>query len=149
MIDKWLSGWPGWTLYQLICVGFLGFGLVRLGAGSAALMQMAGWVEFAEITEALVDVEKFMAEHADQSFYAFGVADYFAYIAAMGLVLTIGTIGAMRYKLHGLKIMGVYLAMHAALFVNAMVLNPKVILLAVTATLVGVLVWLRPRFANG
>ena len=144
-----LSGWPGKAFYQLICLGFLGFGLVRLGAGSAALLQMAGWVEFAEITEALIDVERFMAEHADQSLYAFGVADYFAYIAAMGLVLTIGTIGAVRYKLGGLKIMGVYLAMHAALFVNALVLNPKVILLAVTVVLVGILAWLRPRFANG
>ena len=62
-----LSGWPGKAFYQLICLGFLGFGLVRLGAGSAALLQMAGWVEFAEITEALIDVERFMAEHADQS----------------------------------------------------------------------------------
>lgn len=149
MIDRILSGWPGKTLYFIICLGFLGFGLVRLGAGIAALAQLAGWIEIAEMTEAIGEVGPFLAEHADQSLYAFGVPDYFAYIAAMGLVLVAGTIGAMRFKAGGIKLMALYLVMHGALFVNAMVVNPKVILLAVTVALVGVLAWLRPRFAKG
>ena len=148
MIDRLLSGWFGKTLYFLICLGFLAFGLVRLGAGLAALAQLAGWIEIGEMTEAIGEVGPFLTEHADQSLYAFGVPDYFAYIALMGAVLVAGTIGAMRYKAGGIRLMALYLVLHGALFLNAMVINPKLVLLAVTVGLVGILAWLRPRFAK-
>lgn len=132
------------ALYYVIAVGFLGFGLIRLSVASTALAQVAGWVNFEDIGLAISDVERFMSEHADQSLYTFGVVDYFAYIAAMGIVLIAGAMGALRLKLGGLKLIGIYLVMHAALFVNAMVINPKVFLLGFTVAMLGLLTWIRP-----
>ncbi len=95
-----------------------------------------------------MDVEAFMAEHADQSFYEFGVADYFGYIAAMGIVLATGAIGALIYKVGGLRLIGACMAMHAALFINVLVINPKVLLLGFTLVLLGLLVWIRPKISE-
>ncbi|HAU22814.1 MAG TPA: hypothetical protein DCS24_09540 [Erythrobacter sp.] len=89
-----------------------------------------------------------MAEHADQSFYEFGVADYFGYIAAMGIVLATGAIGALIYKVGGLRLIGACMAMHAALFINVLVINPKVLLLGFTLVLLGLLVWIRPKISE-
>ena len=148
MIDKWLQGSPGKVIYYLISIGFLVFGLIRAVVSSTALAQLAGLVEFPQISEAISDVERFMTEHADQSFYTFGATDYFVYIALMGIVLICGAIGALRLKAGGLKLIGIYLLMHGALFANAMVINPKMILLGFTVILLGVLVLIRPKIAK-
>lgn len=130
----------GW----LIVLGFLGYGLIRIGVGSLLFMQAMGWIDLADFRDVLVEVETFIGDRADRQWFAFSVAGYFAYIASMGVVLTTGAIGVILRKTWGFVLIGLYLLMHAGLFVNFQEINPKLISLALTIVLYLVLLWARP-----
>lgn len=136
------------ALALLACIGFLLFGLVRVVVGGAMLAQVFGYVDFPEFAEAIVDTAEFLAMNAERSIIAFSVPAYFGYIVAMGLVLFTGAIGALRRKPWGVKLIGLYLAMHAALFVNYLTINPKIwLLMGGIALLILIAIVRKPRQA--
>ena len=59
----------------------------------------------------------------------------------MGLVVSIGAIGALLRRSWGLIWLIAYTAMHGALFVNFWTVNPKLWLVALAATGIGVIWW--------
>ena len=119
------------VLALLACIGFLVFGIIRVVVGSGMLAQTLGYVDYTEFAAAITDTSEFLALNAERSLYAFNLHTYLAYIVAMGLVVTTGAIGALRRKSWGVKLIALYLAMHAALFVNYVTINPKIWLLIV------------------
>ena len=137
-IFKTILGW-------LLVLGFLGYGLVRIGVGSLLLAQTLGRVDIADLREVLVEVETFIADRADRQLLGFSVAGYFAYIASMGVVLTAGAFGAIFRRGWGFVLIGIYLLMHAGLFVNFQEINPKLVSLAVTVAMFLLLFWARPH----
>jgi uncharacterized membrane protein len=62
----------------------------------------------------------------------------------MGLLLAAGAAGVFCYKRWGFVLLGLYLAMHAALFVNYQEINPKLFVLALQGLMLVVLIYLRP-----
>jgi len=127
-----------------IAILFLGYGLVRIGVGGALLAQSLGMVDFTELADAISEVRLFIDARANKQIFPFSVPAYFAYIMAMGIVLATGAIGAIARRRWGHALLGIYLAMHAALFVNFQEINPKLIGLVVTAVMLFALVYLRP-----
>lgn len=128
----------------LITILFLGYGLVRVGVGGALLAQAMGVVEFAELAEAISEVEQFIDARANEQIVPFSVPAYFVYIIAMGILLSAGAVGAIARKWWGHVLIGAYLAMHAALFVNFQEINPKIVGLALQVVMLLALVYLRP-----
>jgi len=127
---------------------FLGYGLIRIGVGGALLAQSLGMVDFTELADATSEVRLFIDARANEQIFPFSVPAYFAYIMAMGTVLAAGAIGAIARRRWGHALLGIYLAMHAALFVNFQEINPKLTGLVVTAVMLFVLVYLRPPAAD-
>ena len=114
------------ALALLACIGFLVFGIIRIGVGGGLLAQSMGMLHYSEFASAIADTSEFLAMNAERSLFAFNVQGYLAYIVAMGVVVTIGAIGALRRKSWGVKLIALYLAMHAALFANYLTINPKI-----------------------
>ena len=132
-------------LHILISLLFLGYGLIRLGVGSALLGQEMGLIDFHVFQEPVADIDDFLARSSSKQILPVSVAGYVSYIALMGLVLSIGAIGTLRGRSYGLKLIGTFLVMYALLFVNFQTINPKVVHLAVCAALFWVLLWTRKR----
>ncbi|MBT8427466.1 MAG: hypothetical protein KJO02_05490, partial [Erythrobacter sp.] len=77
LAPKWLR-----ILAVLLSLGFLAFGLVRLGVGSAMLgAELGWWPAMGEMVEALDETRAFLARHEAQAFMAWSVAFYFGLIA--------------------------------------------------------------------
>ena len=128
----------------LIAILFLGYGLVRIGVGGALLAQLLGVVDFTELAAAISEVRLFIEARVNEQIFPFSVAAYFAYIMVMGTMLATGAGGAIARRRWGHILLGIYLAMHAALFVNFQEINPKLIGLVVTAVMLFALAYLRP-----
>ena len=128
----------------LIALLLLGYGLVRVGVGSALLAQAAGIIDFPELKDAVSEVGTFVEARSSQQLFPFSVAGYFAYIVLMGVVLTWGALAALFRKRVGYHFLVIYLVMHAALFVNFREVNPKLIGLIVQGILVLAMYKLRP-----
>lgn len=124
----------------------LGYGLVRIGVGGSLLAQELAWINFPELADALADMKVFFDARADRQLLPFRMMAYNGYILGMGLVLTAGAVGVMYYRRWGFIVLGVYLMMHAALFVNyqEFSLNKKVLGLALQCLILIVLCYLRP-----
>ena len=128
----------------LMALLLLGYGVIRIGVGGALLAQSQGLIDIAELANATGEVKSFMDVRADKQILPFSLAGYFIYILVMGVALTVGAIGVFRYKRWGFVLIGVYLALHAALFLNFQEINPKLIGLAVQFAMLVSLLYLRP-----
>jgi hypothetical protein len=127
-----------------IAILLLGYGLIRIGVGGALLAQSLAMVDFAELADAVSEVKLFIDARANEQLFPFSVPAYFAYIMAMGTALSAGATGAIARRRWGHALLGIYLAMHAALFVNFQEINPKLVGLVATAAMLFALVYLRP-----
>lgn len=126
----------------MISLAFLGFGLVRIGVGAAMTGQAMGWWSVGgEMAEALADTQRFIGERS-VNLAGFSPSTYLAYIAAMGVVLSAGAAARLFGRRWGLAMIALYLAMHAALFVNFWTINPKIAWLAGGIGLWLILWWL-------
>ncbi len=112
--------------------------------------QSAGWWTLSgEAEEALVETERFIGER-ESNLIGFTPVSYFGFIIFMGLSISLGAIGQIRRRQWGLVLIVLYLFSHAALFVNFMTVNPKVVLLALAVLLTLVLWWAnRPEEPGG
>ena len=128
----------------LISILLLGYGLVRIGVGGALLAQIFEIINFSELTEATLDVKQFINIRASEQIIPFTLTGYFTYILVMGILLTVGAVGTMARRRWGFILLWIYLAMHAALFINYQEINPKIIVLALHVILLFVLIYLRP-----
>lgn len=132
-------------LSLLICLGFLAFGLIRVGVGFALIGATQDWWHFEDLALAVSDTRDFLAEANGRALLPFSVPGYFAYIVAMGVVLSLGAWRTIRRLKFGLWLITIYLAMHGALFANFLTINPKIAYLAVGIALVMFLAWQRRR----
>ena len=77
----------------LVALVFLASGLIRIGVSGLMIGEAAGWWSFGgEAAEALAGTRAFLAE-APMNLLGFSVPAYFAYIGAMGLVVSVGAVG--------------------------------------------------------
>lgn len=127
----------------VIALGFLFFGLVRLGIGFAMLGAESGWwAPVGEMVEALGETRTFLAENAAQAIFAWSVPFYFGLIAVMGAVLAAGALLYLAGRRGaGLVLIAIYLALHGSMFFNYQLVNPKIWLLAGTVAMWAVLWW--------
>ena len=128
----------------LISILLLGYGLIRIGVGGALLAQTFEIINFPELTEATLEVKQFLEIRASEQIIPFTLIGYFTYILIMGLLLTIGAIGVIIHKRLGYILLWIYIALHAALFINFQEINPKLIVLALQVVLLSTLIYLRP-----
>jgi len=129
----------------LISIAFLGYGLIRMGVGSALLGQEIGVLDVQAFREPIDDIAGFLAKSGDKQIVPVSVAGYVSYIALMGLVLSIGAIGSLKSRTYGLALIGAFIAMYSLLFVNFQTINPKAVHLAVCVVLFGSLLWMKGR----
>lgn len=128
----------------LIAILLLGYGIIRIGVGSALLAQTLQIVNIPDLNEATLEVKQFIDIRANKQIITFTLTGYFAYILAMGLFLSLGAAGTILRKIWGLVLLWIYLAGHAALFINFQEINPKLVGLALQVFLVLALAYLRP-----
>ena len=139
------SSWPR-SVAILICIGFLAFGLIRIGVGGALLGQEIGWwSQGGEMAEALAETRQFLADKSPQALIPLSPAAYFAVIIFMGMSLSLGAGLYWLKRRGGLSLIALYLATHGWLFVNFQTINPKIAVLAVGVALWLVLLWARKR----
>ena len=128
----------------LIAILLLGYGLIRIGVGGALLAQILEIINFSDLTEATLEVKGFINIRASEQIIPFTLTGYFTYILVMGILLTIGAVGTIARRRWGFILLWIYLAMHAALFINFQEINPKIIVFALQVILLFVLIYLRP-----
>lgn len=128
---------------------FLGYGLVRIGVGVSLLAQTLDLISFPDLAEGVAEVKTFIDARASDQIFPFSVPGYFAYILAMGTLLAAGAIGAIARYSWGYVLLGLYLVMHAALFVNFQEINPKLIVLLSQTAMLFALYFLRPPRLQG
>ncbi len=128
----------------LIAILLLVYGIIRIGVGGALLAQILEIVNFSELAEATLEVKQFIEARKNEQIIPFTLVGYFSYILVMGILLTIGAIGAIARRKWGFILLWIYLANHAALFINFQEINPKLIVLAAQVVLLLVLIYLRP-----
>lgn len=126
-----------------------GYGLVRIGVGGVLLAQSLEVINFTDLADALSEMRVFLDARVSKELVHFSLPAYSAYIMAMGFLLASGAAGVYCYKRWGFILLGVYLAMHAALFVNYQEINPKLINLALQLVMLIALIYLRPPKAVG
>jgi hypothetical protein len=132
----------------IISIAFLGYGLIRIGVGSALLGQEIGLLDVLAFREPIDDIAGFLAKSSDKQIILVSVAGYVGYIALMGLVLSVGAIGSLRNQKHGMTLIGAFIAMYALLFVNFQTINPKALHLAVCTVLFCVLLWTKRKHGS-
>lgn len=134
-----------WRIVGLVILTLLfGYGLVRMGVGSLLLAQSLDFIYVTDLADAIAEVKRFTEARADKELVSFSVSGYSVYIMVMGLLLAAGAAGVFCYKRWGFILLGLYLAMHAALFVNYQEINPKLFVLALQGLMLVVLIYLRP-----
>lgn len=136
-----------WRIVGLAIVALLfGYGLIRIGVGGLLLAQSLDLIQVTDLADAIAEVKRFTEARADKELVSFSVSGYSVYIMVMGLLLAAGAAGVFCYKRWGFVLLGFYLAMHAALFVNYQEINPKLFVLALQGLMLVVLIYLRsPR----
>ena len=134
-----------WRIIGLVMLALLfGYGLIRIGVGSVLLAQSLDFIYVTDLADAIAEVKRFTEARADKELVSFSVSGYSVYIMVMGLLLAAGAAGVFCYKRWGFILLGLYLAMHAALFVNYQEINPKLFVLALQGLMLVVLIYLRP-----
>lgn len=132
------------TIGIIILLVLLGYGIIRIGVGIALSAQASEIVNFPELAEAVEEVNVFIGERASKQVIPFSATGYFAYILSMGILLSAGAIFVFLRKNTGFVILWIYVALHAALFINYLEINPKLFVLALQVILVFTLRRLRP-----
>ena len=132
----------------LLCLAFLAFGLIRMGVSVALGMQELGYLDVAEFSEPITDIERFLEDKRESQVIEFGTLSYLGYIFAMGLCLTLGSIGVFARRSWGLALIGTYLLLHAGLFLNFQTINRKLVGFGVTVVMFLVLAWARRKPAT-
>ncbi|TYP74393.1 hypothetical protein [Aquimarina intermedia] len=127
-----------------IAVLLLGYGIIRVGVGGALLAQTFEIVNISELNEATLEVKQFIDARASKQQVSLTPIEYFAYISMMGVLLTVGAIGIIARKKWGFILLWIYIASHAALFINFKEINPKIFVLLLQVILLVVLIYLRP-----
>ena len=128
----------------LIAILLLGYGIIRIGVGAALLSQTFEIVSSSDLAEATLKVKQFIDIRADKQIIPFTLTGYFSYILVMGILLTAGAIGAIIRRKWGFILLWIYLANHAALFINFQEINRKLFVLALQVVLLFLLIYLRP-----
>jgi hypothetical protein len=128
----------------LIAIILLGYGIIRIGVGGALLAQTLEIVNFSELAEATLEVKKFINIRASEQLIPFTLTGYFTYILLMGVLLSIGAVGTIVRRGLGFILLWIYIGTHAALFINFLEINPKIIVLVLQVILLIVLKYLRP-----
>jgi len=124
-----------------IAAAFLVFGLMRLGLGSALLCQVSGGCEIAALEELTQEISGFIETKGDRQLIPFTPFSYIFYIWLMGLVLSLGAAGSLANKSFGLPLIGFYLFLHTAIFVNFLTINRKVAYLIIGVIFLIILQW--------
>ncbi|NND79467.1 MAG: hypothetical protein HKN53_06190 [Maribacter sp.] len=128
----------------LIAILLLGYGLVRIGVGGSLLAQTMELINFPELAEATLEVKEFINTRANEQLVPFSVKGYYTYILIMGILLSIGAFYTIVRKRWGFVLLWLYIGMHAALFINFLEINPKIIVLVLQVILLFTLKHLRP-----
>jgi hypothetical protein len=128
----------------LIIAALVAYGVVRVGVGAVLLAQAISLIDVADYAAAVAEVGTFLGERADRALVLISVPAYCVYILAMGALLVGGGAGVLWRRRWGFALLGLYLVMHAALFVNYQEVNPKLFGLALSVALAVGLAWLRP-----
>ena len=128
----------------LIAILLLGYGIIRIGVGGALLAQTFEIVSSSDLAEATLKVKQFIDIRADKQIIPFTLTGYFSYILLMGILLTTGAIGGIIRRKWGFILLWIYLANHAALFINFQEINRKLFVLALQVVLLLLLIYLRP-----
>ena len=129
----------------VIALLFLGYGLLRLFVGLGLLGQSPGLIDIEAFHEPIKATGAFLEARRAAALVPFSVPAYMVYIALMGATLILGAIGVFRDKAEGLMLLGAFLALYVALFVNFQTINRKIVHLGVAAVLFSMLVALRRR----
>lgn len=128
----------------LIAMLLLGYGLIRIGVGGALLAQTLEIINFSEFADASLEVKEFINTRASEQLIPFTLTGYFTYILVMGILLSIGAVYTAVRKRWGFILLWMYIGMHAALFINFLEINPKIIVLVLQLILLISLNYLRP-----
>ena len=128
----------------VISILLLGYGLVRIGVGGVLFVQTFEIINFPDLAEAALKIKEFINIRASKQIIPFSLTGYCTYILVMGILLTAGAIGTIVRRRWGFILLWIYLALHAALFINYQEINPKLIVLALQLILLLVLIYLRP-----
>ena len=128
----------------LIAIILLGYGIIRIGVGGAMLAQTLEIVNFSELAEASLEVKEFINIRASEQLVPFTLTGYFTYILIMGVLLSVGAVGTIVRKGSGFILLWIYIGTHAALFINFLEINPKIIVLVLQVILLIVQKYLRP-----
>jgi len=129
----------------LIAVAFLAYGVLRLVVGLGMVAQAISLVDIEAFREPLADTATFLGAKRELTLIPVSAAQYLGYIGFMGFVLSLGAIGALANRPFGLPLIGTFLLLYAALFVNFQTINPKIYHLAVCAVMFLVLLMIRRR----
>ena len=127
----------------VIAILLLGYGIMRIGVGSVLIAQTLEIVNFPDLSEAALEIEQFIGEREGKQLIPFTATGYSAYILTMGLLLAAGAIGVIVRRKWGFILLWVYLASHAALFINFQEVNPKLLVLALQTAMLFLLIYLR------
>lgn len=125
-----------------IAILLLVYGIVRFGVGALLLAQTLDIVNFPDLAEGVAEVKLFIDARASHQILPFSLKGYFGYILAMGVLLSAGATGVIARAQWAFKTLGVYMVMHAALFVNFQEINPKLIILVLQAIMLFALYYL-------
>ena len=131
-----------------IVLAFLGYGLIRLGVGSALLSQEIGLIDSQALGGPIADIGIFLGKSSEGQIIPVSVAGYVGYIALMGLVLSLGALRTLKNRSFGLSFIGAFIVMYGLLFVNFQTINPKAIHLGICISLFVVLLWLKGVFSK-
>jgi hypothetical protein len=131
-----------------IAILLLGYGVVRIGVGALLLAQTLDIITFPDLAEGVAEVKTFIDARANDQIFPFSVPGYFGYILVMGGLLAAGAVGAIARYRWGYSLLGIYLVMHAALFVNFQEVNPKLVVLILQAIMLFALYYLRPPISQ-
>jgi hypothetical protein len=132
------------TIGLLTAILLLGYGLIRIGVGASLLAQTLEIINFSEFADAILEVKEFISIRASDQIIPFTLTGYFAYILLMGVLLTIGAVGTIVRRRWGFILLWIYIGAHAALFINYLEINPKLIGLVLQVILLFGLKYLRP-----
>ena len=116
----------------------------QLGFQEAASSTMRDIVNFHDLAEGVAEVKLFIDARANYQILPFSLNGYFGYILAMGVLLSAGAGGVIARAQWGFKTLGVYMVMHAALFVNFQEINPKLLVLILQIIMLFTLYYLMP-----
>lgn len=127
-----------------IAMLLLGYGVVRIGVGASLMAQTLEAVSFPDLADGVAEVKVFIDARANDQIIPFSLNGYFAYILTLGVLLSAGAVGALVRSQWGYNTLGIYLLMHAALFVNFQEVNPKLIVLVLQVLMLFLMYYLIP-----